>query len=109
MKHKDTRNAFDLMRQWLHHCIDEVKITGKLSELTLQSAEQAISSVRWLAAEVNDAMYTCCLCGVSRSGYGNNPDPITDTVNTGTRCCDYCNHTRVIPARLASMEFKDSK
>lgn len=38
---------------------------------------------------------TCCLCGIEITGYGNNADP----VKVGT-CCDLCNATEVIPARL---------
>jgi hypothetical protein len=44
----------------------------------------------------------CCLCGklipieVSGWSLGNNAEPL---VNNG-RCCNECNQTRVIPARL---------
>lgn len=39
----------------------------------------------------------CCICGNNTvTGYGNNPAP----VKTKGRCCDYCNASVVIPARL---------
>lgn len=49
---------------------------------------------------------TCCLCGVTYNGWGNNAWPLD---NEG-RCCDQCNFTKVVPARLRNMkqnkEFK---
>lgn len=38
--------------------------------------------------------FTCCLCGRTVSGYGNNAQPLADG-----RCCDDCNR-KVILARL---------
>ena len=45
-----------------------------------------------------DISYKCCICGDKFVGFGNNPWPITDDVNA--RCCDGCNETEVIPARI---------
>ncbi len=41
----------------------------------------------------------CVLCGVKILGWGNNPAPLA---NKG-ECCDVCNDTKVIPARLEAM------
>ncbi len=39
---------------------------------------------------------TCCICGKSFMGWGNNPNPVKkDGV-----CCDECNQTYVLTARL---------
>ena len=38
----------------------------------------------------------CCICGKDFQGFGNNPWPIK---NDG-ECCDECNATEVLPARL---------
>lgn len=38
----------------------------------------------------------CILCNKIFNGYGNNPEPLS---NKGM-CCDICNDTKVIPARL---------
>ena len=38
----------------------------------------------------------CSICGKEYSGWGNNAQPVNDG-----RCCDDCNTTAVIPARLA--------
>ncbi len=49
----------------------------------------------------------CCLCGESiptwtpeTKGRGNNPEPLASWPK---RCCDICNKTKVIPARLAAI------
>lgn len=39
---------------------------------------------------------TCCICGKRFKGYGHNPEP----VKTEGRCCDECNKTIVIEARI---------
>ena len=38
----------------------------------------------------------CCLCSGQYECWGNNALPLKDG-----RCCDECNETKVIPARLA--------
>ena len=42
--------------------------------------------------------FVCCLCVHVCSGFGNNPYPLS--LNDDERCCDECNRTYVIPARL---------
>jgi hypothetical protein len=41
----------------------------------------------------------CSICGCSYRGFGNNAAPINDG-----RCCDDCNTSRVIPARIAGIQ-----
>jgi len=48
---------------------------------------------------------SCCLCGgpcepwhEEPTGYGHNPDPLGN--GEDDRCCDYCNASKVITARL---------
>ena len=40
--------------------------------------------------------YICSICGKEHIGYGHNPNPIT----IDGECCDKCNATIVIPARI---------
>ena len=48
-------------------------------------------------------MKMCCLCKCFIVGrYGNNPAPLAELPKL---CCDTCNTTKVIPARLARMRF----
>lgn len=37
----------------------------------------------------------CCICGKDFEGFGNNAEPIADG-----QCCDACNASEVIPARM---------
>lgn len=46
-----------------------------------------------------EPLLTCCLCGKEFIGWGNNPYPLAE--GEDDRCCDECNYTKVIPARLA--------
>ena len=46
----------------------------------------------------------CSICGKEFTGYGNNAYPINDGV-----CCDDCNTSEVIPARLNQMVKGDKK
>jgi len=43
--------------------------------------------------------FTCCVCGEEFQGYGNNPRPLP-IKDEDDRCCDDCNISEVIPARL---------
>lgn len=47
--------------------------------------------------------YKCVLCGATNYGFGNNPDPLARK----GMCCDGCNATKVIPARLQPMNSQD--
>ena len=51
--------------------------------------------------------YRCCLCGKPFQGYGNNPAPLTN--DDRMRCCDDCNITKVIPARLQNYLINKAK
>lgn len=45
--------------------------------------------------------YICCLCGKEKEGFGNNPYPLCKENDFESRCCDDCNISLVIPARIA--------
>jgi len=40
----------------------------------------------------------CAICSKNYTGWGNNAEPVCDG-----QCCDLCNSTKVIPARIAEM------
>lgn len=44
----------------------------------------------------------CCICGKEFTGYGNSPEPVKDE---GV-CCDDCNMTIVVPARLEKAGYR---
>ena len=50
---------------------------------------------------MNNQENICCICGKKFTGWGNNPWPIVKDENA--RCCDECNDTKVLSARLAQM------
>ena len=49
-----------------------------------------------------DEKHICCICGQEFNGFGNNPYPVNSDENA--RCCDDCNITKVIPARLEELQ-----
>ena len=46
-------------------------------------------------------IYQCCFCQDYFKGYGHNPQPVN--MEEGARCCDFCNSTVVIPARMSKI------
>ena len=44
--------------------------------------------------------YVCSICKGTFLGYGNNARPVNNET-----CCDYCNATQVIPARVNAKKF----
>ena len=46
-------------------------------------------------------IFTCCICGQKCRGWGNDPFPVVD--DNDAECCDACNATVVVPARLKAM------
>lgn len=49
-------------------------------------------------------LHQCCLCNLFYEGYGNNAQPIKEG-----QCCDKCNQTKVIPARLIEIIRRDKQ
>lgn len=49
--------------------------------------------------------FRCCICGQDFTGFGNNPWPVVK--DEDARCCDVCNETKVIPARILQIMEKD--
>lgn len=53
------------------------------------------------SATVTDSQ-VCVLCGETFAEFGNNPDPLAN-VEDGL-CCNHCNDTAVMAARLADLD-----
>lgn len=51
---------------------------------------------------MNEETKACCICGNVFTGWGNNPWPVKEE----GWCCDHCNRTKVIPARLDRLKNK---
>ena len=58
----------------------------KQNELRLESNQNVVKQ------------FVCCLCNDNARGHGNNPEPLMS--GSIQSCCDNCNETKVIPARL---------
>lgn len=54
---------------------------------------------------MNKKTFTCCFCKRKFTGYGNSPAPVLFT----GRCCDECNTSVVIAARLKLLSNKKDK
>lgn len=51
-------------------------------------------------------MRKCSICGRPFNGFGNNPEPIRRWIDGA--CCNECNETKVVPARMNGWrEVKD--
>jgi hypothetical protein len=63
------------------------------------SCQSCLEANRWPSLFPYDKikLKACVLCGDTFSEWGNNPDPVA----LKGQCCDNCNLTRVLPARLA--------
>tara|TARA_R100000655_G_scaffold33145_1_gene65325 strand:- start:680 stop:853 length:174 start_codon:yes stop_codon:yes gene_type:complete len=48
---------------------------------------------------------TCVLCKEGYTGWGNNPEPLE---HPAFKCCNVCNVSRVIPARMAELYSRRS-
>jgi len=46
----------------------------------------------------------CCFCGNNVGKYGNNPAPLMDGAKW--KCCDTCNTSKVLPARIAEVRAR---
>lgn len=53
---------------------------------------------------MNEKNKTCCICNQPITGWGNNPWPVAKD----GECCEHCNYTVVIPARLKKMKENNS-
>ena len=48
--------------------------------------------------------FACCICGKGSKGFGNNPETVGALkYSLDAECCDKCNDTVVVPARLSAM------
>ena len=50
---------------------------------------------------MTNAVYECCLCGKIFMDWGNNPYPVNKDPNA--RCCDACDRSIVLPARMIAI------
>ena len=51
--------------------------------------------------------YKCCICGKEFTDWGNDPWPVNTDENA--KCCDDCDMSVVVPARLNMMYKKGNQ
>ena len=81
---------------------EERQVSSKVSFATFEEAiahldkiqkkERAAERARFIRDGI---IFDCSVCSQKYPGYGNNPAPLP-----GESCCDACNITKVIPARM---------
>lgn len=49
-------------------------------------------------ADKKKTVKRCCLCGCVITGWGNDPWPLN--TDEEAECCDACDFTKVVPARI---------
>ena len=56
--------------------------------------------------EMNErTVHLCVLCGKKFQGWGNNPEPLV-AEGDDRRCCNKCNKTKVLPARILMLKMR---
>ena len=65
------------------------------------ASAKSLSSRADTPASAPSAEKVCVLCGTPFTEFGNNPWPLA-TLEDG-QCCNDCNGSRVLPARLARL------
>lgn len=70
-------------------------------DLRTKRTKIACNLAEMKAKEWKANSFVCCICHRKTYGYGNNPYPLCDEKDYESRCCDECDNTYVIPARIA--------
>jgi hypothetical protein len=89
----------DLLRQYDEYLKSANKPTFNFDLRTVRT-KLACNIVEAKAKEWSANTFVCCICGRKTYGYGNNPYPLCDIDDYESKCCDECNNTYVIPARI---------
>jgi hypothetical protein len=97
----DNRKAF-----MKFHIKMTASVFGKWNWTKREERNAAIAD-EWATADgrpfnVGNRWFKCCLCDEQAKGWGNNPQPLM-----GGKCCDECNMTKVIPARMMGFTKAD--
>jgi hypothetical protein len=60
-------------------------------------------------ADKEEDFFVCCICDEVSNGFGNNPETVGALkYSLDAKCCDWCNNTFVVPARISAM-FGENK
>lgn len=90
---RDLKDAARAINFVLKHKIKGKESIASLCDL-LEFTARAVRE-QSVGSETNQ----CCICGYLYGGHGHNASPVAEG-----RCCDTCNGTKVIPARLDQLQ-----
>ena len=93
------RDVYELQREVIAALQGSVAAVAARNA-ALQDRDAAVAARDEARRELAARDESCVLCNGEIIGFGNNPDPLS---TTGI-CCDTCNSTRVIPARMAAWQ-----
>jgi len=89
----------DFCEEALHDALDDVRMNPECEGDLFGDWEMVDDSVEIEEYEEGDNSWKCVLCNdIFIGGYGNNPDPVVK--EWSARCCDACNASIVLPARV---------
>ena len=89
----------DFCEEALHDALDDVRMNPECEGDLFGDWEMVDDSVEIEEYEKGDNSWECVLCNdIFIGGYGNNPDPVVK--EWSARCCDACNTSIVLPARV---------
>ena len=89
----------DFSEEALEDAKEEVMSNPEIAGDLFGDWEMVDDSVDIQEYEEGDNSWTCCLCDATFiGGFGNNPDPVNK--EWSARCCDACNASIVLPARV---------
>lgn len=96
----DTSDFSDEMIGCACNLLDSISDANAALLATMREADQESGSDQDVLFNdpYSDEVFTCSICGKRFKGFGNNPAPVTNGEND--RCCDVCNESIVIPARM---------
>ena len=98
-KIKNLDVVIDIALSFDKDILDSIKYDLSINDDHKQFDEYS-ELLNYLNAFMEDDYHECCICKKIFKGYGNNPMPVKkDGV-----CCEECNESVVIPARLKEMQ-----
>lgn len=91
----------ELSKMSLEDIIDYIRETDEFWNFDKKYVDACVALIREKLGTISTMTNICCICGETFTGYGNNPYPVVKDKNA--RCCDDCNISVVIPARLEEL------
>jgi hypothetical protein len=81
------------------------KAISLIDELNTDAEKRiAKNTAKKVPADKEEDFFVCCICDEVSNGFGNNPETVGALkYSLDAKCCDECNDTVVVPARISAM------